>query len=352
MIERVIYRFACACGHTWQGRKFGGLNGEDLGRCAGCDAPITEAMEAAAEPLGIESDGPDPRAPELLAFGVRVDACTHRFVGVKITNGKPDGLRCTECGSKVGESTLIEPPSSPCARCGGSHPLVAHYGTGVCPSLAKAAAAVDAETDARVTADLMADWHARFDALSAEIDALRDLRALVLRTGHPTGKAWAAIIAAARAAMTPATFDPAHAFTSNGPTSNLCLICGDVDGQGVHRDAPPAPPAPKRETAEAVLRDVWRHWAGGDVPADLEARIRAALGLPPTVPRCTSPGCTEPPEANLERCRAHEGGFVIPIPRSRSTVFPTEEHACSHCHMVTHARVGMGPPATCPGCGR
>lgn len=251
MIERVIYRFACACGHTWQGRKFGGLNGEDLGRCAGCDAPITEAMEAAAEPLGVESDGPDPRAPELLAFGVNVERCTHRFVGVKITDGEA-ALRCTSCGEKVGEATIV-PPSSPCARCGGSHPLVEHYGTGVCPVLAPKAAALDAEITARVLGLEVAD--------SREIDALRDLRALVLRHASlsPTeinrGR-WAEVVKTARAAMTPATFDPAIAAS----------------------------------------------W--------------------------------------------------INLGRSITTTMATEEHECSHCHMVTHARVGMGPPATCPGCGR
>lgn len=307
MIERVIYKFACACGHTWQGLKYSMLApadrplcAEDLGRCVGCDAPITEAMEAAAEPLGIESDGPDPRAPELLAFGVNVEACTHRFIGVRITNGKPDGLRCTECGSKVGESTLLEPPSSPCTHCGGSHPLVEHYGTAVCPTLAPKAAAVDAEITARVLGLEVAD--------SREIDALRDLRALVLRVDaegldgnkQPNFRTWRSIGDAARAAMTPATFDPAQ---------------GDA-------------PQPQRETADAVLRAVWEHWAGGDVPADLEARIRAALGLPSAPVSWRNLG------------------------RSLTTTMPTEEHECSHCHMVTHARVGMGPPATCPGCGR
>ena len=29
-----------------------------------------------------------------------------------------------------------------------------------------------------------------------------------------------------------------HPFRSTGPTDNLCLDCGDVDGQGVHRDEP------------------------------------------------------------------------------------------------------------------
>lgn len=105
---------------------------------------------------------------------------------------------------------------------------------------------------------------------SREIDALRDLRALVLRTeatrlAFPLGGAaahaasfgeWASVVKAAQAAMTPATFNPAVAAS----------------------------------------------W--------------------------------------------------INLGRSITTTLPTEEHECSHCHMVTHARVGMGPPATCPSCGR
>lgn len=43
---------------------------------------------------------------------------------------------------------------------------------------------------------------------------------------------------------------------------------------GIDADGRKLPP-----DAREVLREVWDYWAGGDVPEDLGARIRAAIGL-------------------------------------------------------------------------
>lgn len=138
---------------------------------------------------------------------------------------------------------------------------------------------------------------AEFDR-SAELDALRDLRALVLgtealRLEKPAGglaalaalaatpREWEAIVKSARSAMTPKTFDP---FT-----------------------------------------------------------------------KCEITGCPHPPEPNLKRCRGHEGGFEIPIfpgnPKAGSIILskPTYEHVCSHCSVSSRTHEPQ-PPEHCPVC--
>lgn len=66
--------------------------------------------------------------------------------------------------------------------------------------------------------------------------------------------------------------DPTDGATIKALDAELTAMLSALPGAELCK----APPV----DAHAVLSEVWQHWAGGDVPPELEAKIRRVLDLP------------------------------------------------------------------------